>query len=108
MRRPAKVSSLSSACARGDTCEVLSLLAADAAAARAADDNGWTSLMFAAANGHAGVVSVLLQGGADVDAVNSFGWTALYAACANGHLTAAQVTAPPPPTPPCSIPSTAQ
>jgi ankyrin repeat protein len=93
---PSSRAPLASACARGDAVQVKMILAADRAAAVAADANAWTPLMFAASNGHVDVISMLLQCDLDVDAVNSFRWTALYAACANGHIAAAQVNCPNP------------
>ena len=60
--------------------------------AKAADNDGWTALMFAARGGHEAVAKLLLEHGADVNAAaNSDGWTALMVATRLGHEAVAKL-----------------
>eukprot|EP00757_Euglenozoa_sp_SAG-D1_P016959 gene16959-22868_t len=52
---------------------------------QAKNQDGYTALMRACANGHSNVVETLLRAGADIQAKTQRGWTALMRACANGH-----------------------
>ncbi|MGN1308266.1 MAG: ankyrin repeat domain-containing protein [Akkermansia sp.] len=47
--------------------------------------NGYTPLMWAAAQGHEAVVRLLLDKGADIEAKDNFGYTPLMWAAKNGH-----------------------
>eukprot|EP00959_Pyramimonas_sp_CCMP1952_P135689 2838829-Pyramimonas_sp.AAC.1 len=49
------------------------------AEANAANNSGWTPLMFAASGGHLGTLKLLLEEGAAVNAKNKYGVTALMA-----------------------------
>jgi ankyrin repeat protein len=46
---------------------------------------GWPPLVYAAYNGHAGIVDYLIGKGAEVDAITENGSTALFFASRNGH-----------------------
>jgi ankyrin repeat domain-containing protein 50 len=52
----------------------------------AADDDGWTALMWACAGGHLDFSRFLCESGADVNAAANYGWTALMSASKGGHL----------------------
>ena len=56
----------------------------------ARDVDGWTPLMIASINGHAGIVEALLAAGAGVNVASNGGRTALIWACFYGHLEAAR------------------
>jgi len=58
----------------------------DGADMNAADDNGYTALMFAAANGHESVVKFLLEIGANRSLVTGKGSTARQLADRRGHM----------------------
>ena len=55
------------------------------------DDEGFTPLSYAAANGHENVIRYLLQKGLDCNAANSYGWTPLMQAAYYGWLPAVDV-----------------
>jgi hypothetical protein len=56
-----------------------------------ANDSGWTSLMLAAYNGHAMIVTALLtKGNADACIEKKSKYTALCYACSSGHVAVAQ------------------
>ena len=67
------------------------LLLEQGADVAAAEDDGVTALILAAAGGHEAVAQLLLQHGADVTAANNNGATALIRAAANGHEAVAQL-----------------
>ena len=66
--------------------EAAERLLAFGSAVDAGDSGGYTALMLAASNDHAGIVELLLQHGADINRVESTnGWTALIWAAKRGH-----------------------
>ena len=67
------------------------LLLERGADAGAADNNGVTALMAAAAGGHEAMAHILLHHGATAGAADNDGWTALMDAAAGGHVTMAQL-----------------
>lgn len=73
----------------GHAATVAALLAAAPAGVDAANENGWTPLIYAARWGHAELVSALLAAGADASARTRDGRTALSAARDGGHGKAA-------------------
>jgi len=52
----------------------------------AADDSGWTALIYASEKGDLEIVQHLIEHGANVIAASDFGYTALLVASGNGHL----------------------
>lgn len=81
---------LLAAARRGDEYEVNELLeeADPPVDVDARDENDWTSLMWAAANGHYDVMNQLLESGADVDVQDANGATAFLRAAEFGHADA--------------------
>ena len=73
----------------GHAATVAALLAAAPAGVDAANENGWTPLIYAARWGHAELVAALLAAGADPTARTRDGRTALSAARDGGHTKAA-------------------
>ena len=49
------------------------------------DRSGGTALIYAAINGHAGVLQFLMESGAQVGLSDRHGWTSLMHAAVNGH-----------------------
>ncbi len=76
---------LISKAAAGDINGVQSLISRGASVNAIADDGGYTSLMYAAWNGHTAIVKVLLAAGADVNVKNHLGVTALQLAESYNH-----------------------
>ncbi len=64
------------AAGEGDVQGITNLLA-EGAEVNARTSDGWTPLMIAVINGHAGAARLLLRSGADVNARNGKGWTPL-------------------------------
>jgi Ankyrin repeats (3 copies)/Ankyrin repeats (many copies) len=74
---------------RGQTEQIIELIAADADV-NEPDSDGDTPLMLAAARGHTSIIALLLRNGANVDAHNDNGQTALHQATHGGHTETAQ------------------
>ena len=67
------------------TLEELTALIANGAEVNAKDKDGWTPLMYAAANGHLEIVDFLISKGADVNAKSKDGRTSQMQAVLDGH-----------------------
>jgi len=84
-RFPMKMTGLHLAAYFGVDATVQLLLATVGVDADSRDDNGWTPLSWAAANGYEGIAQMLLGQDADADSKNDWGWTPLSLAVENGH-----------------------
>jgi TonB family protein len=73
----------------GDVPAVRELLAVAGAGVDAADETGWTALMYAAEAGHDDVVEALLEAGARPNLQNQAGETALHLAARHGRAASA-------------------
>jgi ankyrin repeat protein len=74
-----------------DRLEVVKLLLANGADAKAEDKDGWTSMIYAAYKGHLKVVEAHLAEGIDVNVTNSQGETMLMHAANEGRLNVARL-----------------
>jgi TonB family protein len=75
----------------GEVESVRELLAAPGADVDAADEAGWTALMYAAEAGHDEVVEALLEAGAKPNLQNQAGETALHLAARHGRTASADL-----------------
>lgn len=71
--------------AQAGQIEVLEMLLDRGTDCFAADNIGWTSLIYAVSAGHSEVVKLLLNNGANVSDTDCDGWTPLYSATDRGH-----------------------
>jgi TonB family protein len=75
----------------GRTEAVRNLLAETAPDLDAADETGWTALMYAVEGGHVEIVEMLLEAGASLDLRNQSRETALHLAARHGRTTSARL-----------------
>lgn len=76
---------------KSDLPQIQALLKSDPSVVSRKDENGWTPLHFAAAEGHKDVAELLIANKADVNARNNHGSTPLHDAAYEGHKDVAEL-----------------
>ncbi|MGP8200312.1 MAG: ankyrin repeat domain-containing protein [Limisphaerales bacterium] len=89
--RPAFCGEIHDTARDGDLERIRTLLKDNPGLVFSKDNDGWTPLHFAAANGHMEVVELLLANKAEVNAEASNGWTPLRLATLRGHKDIAEL-----------------